>query len=127
MSSTWRDRRRGNWVYPCGFWRNVLVAATGWMVGVSVALAGAIGFIGLVIPHMSAVCVVLTDHRDITSRLRAGRGERIAAGRCCSALGISCRRAAYWRGHRNVGCAGVYLVIVKSRTLAAKRRSMIKS
>ncbi len=36
----------------------------------------------------------------ITSRLRAGRGERIAAGRCCSALGISCRRAAYWRGHR---------------------------
>ncbi|ETJ40192.1 hypothetical protein Q604_UNBC05906G0001, partial [human gut metagenome] len=37
------------------------------------------------------------------------------------------RIAAYWRGHRNVGCAGVYLVIVKSRTLAAKRRSMIKS
>ena len=63
----------------------------------------------------------------ITSRLRAGRGERIAAGRYCSAPGISCRRAAYWRGHRNVGCAGVYLVIVKSRTLAAKRRSMIKS
>lgn len=63
----------------------------------------------------------------ITSRLRAGRGERIAAGRYCSAPGISCRRAAYWRGHRNVRCAGVYLVIVKSRTLAAKRRSMIKS
>ena len=36
---------------PLWFWRNVLVAATGWMVGVSVALAGAIGFIGL------------TDHR----------------------------------------------------------------
>ena len=28
---------------PLWFWRNVLVAATGWMVGVSVALAGAIG------------------------------------------------------------------------------------
>jgi vitamin B12 transport system permease protein len=30
----------------------VLVVATGWLVGVSVALAGAIGFIGLVIPHI---------------------------------------------------------------------------
>ncbi|HAG6507878.1 TPA: vitamin B12 ABC transporter permease BtuC [Escherichia coli] len=44
------------------FWRNVLVAATGWMVGVSVALAGAIGFIGLVIPHILRLCG-LTDHR----------------------------------------------------------------
>lgn len=42
---------------PLWFWRNVLVAATGWMVGVSVALAGAIGFIGLVIPIFSG-CVV---------------------------------------------------------------------
>lgn len=48
--------RRGSWVY-LWFWRNVLVAATGWMVGVSVALAGAIGFIGLVIPIFSG-CVV---------------------------------------------------------------------
>ena len=47
---------------PLWFWRNVLVAATGWMVGVSVALAGAIGFIGLVIPHILRVCG-LTDHR----------------------------------------------------------------
>ncbi len=111
---------------PLWFWRNVLVAATGWMVGVSVALAGAIGFIGLVIPHILRLCG-LTDHRVLLPGCALGRGERIAAGRCCSALGISCRRAAYWRGHRNVGCAGVYLVIVKSRTLAAKRRSMIKS
>lgn len=110
---------------PLWFWRNVLVAATGWMVGVSVALAGAIGFIGLVIPHILRLCG-LTDHRVLLPGC-AGRGERIAAGRYCSAPGISCRRAAYWRGHRNVGCAGVYLVIVKSRTLAAKRRSMIKS
>lgn len=29
---------------PLWFWRNLLVVATGWMVGVSVALAGAIGF-----------------------------------------------------------------------------------
>ena len=49
---------------PLWFWRNVLVAATGWMVGVSVALAGAIGFIGLVIPHILRLCG-LTDHRVI--------------------------------------------------------------
>ncbi|HBN2505154.1 TPA: vitamin B12 ABC transporter permease BtuC [Escherichia coli] len=47
---------------PLWFWRNVLVAATGWMVGVSVVLAGAIGFIGLVIPHILRLCG-LTDHR----------------------------------------------------------------
>lgn len=47
---------------PLWFWRNVLVAATGWMVGVSVALAGAIGFIGLVIPHILRLCG-LTEHR----------------------------------------------------------------
>ena len=40
---------------PLWFWRNVLVAATGWMVGVSVALAGAI-------PHILRLCG-LTDHR----------------------------------------------------------------
>ena len=38
---------------PLWFWRNVLVAATGWMVG---------GFIGLVIPHILRLCG-LTDHR----------------------------------------------------------------
>jgi len=47
---------------PLWFWRNVLVAATGWVGGVSVALAGAIGFIGLVIPHILRLCG-LTDHR----------------------------------------------------------------
>ncbi|EGG1091154.1 vitamin B12 ABC transporter permease BtuC [Escherichia coli] len=49
---------------PLWFWRNVLVAATGWMVGVSVALAGAIGFIGLVIPHILRLCG-LNDHRAL--------------------------------------------------------------
>lgn len=47
---------------PLTFWRNTLVIAIGWMVGVSVALAGAIGFIGLVIPHMLRLCGI-TDHR----------------------------------------------------------------
>ena len=52
---------------PIGFWRNVLVIAIGWMVGVSVALAGAIGFIGLVIPHMLRLCGI-TDHRTQIGR-----------------------------------------------------------
>ncbi len=47
---------------PLNFWRNILVVATGWMVGVSVAIAGAIGFIGLVIPHILRLCG-FTDHR----------------------------------------------------------------
>ncbi len=60
--STWRDLGAATGFTPLWFWRNVLVAATGWMVGVSVALAGAIGFIGLVIPHILRLCG-LTDHR----------------------------------------------------------------
>ncbi|GHL49440.1 hypothetical protein ECZU29_42900 [Escherichia coli] len=46
----------------------MLVAATGWMVGVSVALAGAIGFIGLVIPIFSGYG--LTDHRVLLPAAR---------------------------------------------------------
>ncbi|WP_039058211.1 vitamin B12 ABC transporter permease BtuC [Enterobacter sp. Bisph1] len=49
---------------PMWLWRNVLVVTTGWLVGVSVALAGAIGFIGLVIPHILRLCG-LTDHRAL--------------------------------------------------------------
>ncbi|EMM1612552.1 vitamin B12 ABC transporter permease BtuC [Raoultella ornithinolytica] len=47
---------------PLWLWRRLLVVATGWLVGVSVALAGAIGFIGLVIPHILRLCG-LSDHR----------------------------------------------------------------
>lgn len=47
---------------PLWLWRRLLVLVTGWLVGVSVALAGAIGFIGLVIPHILRLCG-LTDHR----------------------------------------------------------------
>ncbi|WP_139354703.1 iron chelate uptake ABC transporter family permease subunit, partial [Escherichia coli] len=43
-------------------WRNVLVAATGWMDGVSLALSGSLGFIGLVIPHLLRLCG-FTVHR----------------------------------------------------------------
>ncbi|WP_139104766.1 iron chelate uptake ABC transporter family permease subunit, partial [Salmonella enterica] len=38
------------------------VVATVWMVGVSLAMAGAIGFIGLFIPHILRL-FGLTDHR----------------------------------------------------------------
>ncbi|WP_413724439.1 vitamin B12 ABC transporter permease BtuC [Sodalis sp. RH16] len=43
-------------------WRNLFVLAFGCMVGISVALAGAIGFIGLIIPHILRMAG-LTDHR----------------------------------------------------------------
>ena len=110
---------------PLWFWRNVLVAATGWMVGVSVALAGAIGFIGLVIPHILRLCG-LTDHRVLLPGCALAGASALLLADVVARLALAAA-AAYWRGHRNVGCAGVYLVIVKSRTLAAKRRSMIKS
>lgn len=43
-------------------WRNLLVLAMGWLVGVSVAMAGAIGFVGLVIPHLLRLSGI-SDHR----------------------------------------------------------------
>ncbi|MDO6406189.1 vitamin B12 ABC transporter permease BtuC [Pantoea phytobeneficialis] len=47
---------------PMLLWRNLLVLTMGWLVGVSVALAGAIGFVGLVIPHLLRLCG-FSDHR----------------------------------------------------------------
>lgn len=47
---------------PLVIWRNILVILVAWVVGVSVALAGIIGFIGLIIPHMLRL-VGITDHR----------------------------------------------------------------
>ncbi|ACS85422.1 vitamin B12 ABC transporter permease BtuC [Musicola paradisiaca] len=47
---------------PVFYWRNVLVLLMGYMVGLSVALAGVIGFVGLVIPHILRLCG-LTDQR----------------------------------------------------------------
>ncbi|EMH4160870.1 vitamin B12 ABC transporter permease BtuC [Pluralibacter gergoviae] len=49
---------------PLWLWRRVLVLVIGWLAGVSVALAGAIGFIGLVVPHVLRLCG-LTDHRAL--------------------------------------------------------------
>lgn len=60
-------------------WRNLLVLATGWLVGVSVALAGAIGFVGLVIPHILRLNG-LSDHRILLPACAlAGAGVLLAA------------------------------------------------
>lgn len=47
---------------PLMLWRNILVVAMGWLVGVSVALAGTIGFIGLVVPHILRLWG-MSDHK----------------------------------------------------------------
>ncbi|MDF7657919.1 vitamin B12 ABC transporter permease BtuC [Erwiniaceae bacterium L1_54_6] len=47
---------------PLLLWRNLLVLTMGWLVGVSVAMAGAIGFVGLVIPHLLRMSG-FSDHR----------------------------------------------------------------
>ncbi|PHI31002.1 vitamin B12 ABC transporter permease BtuC [Budvicia aquatica] len=47
---------------PLVIWRNLFVLIIAWVVGVSVALAGIIGFIGLIIPHMLRLAGI-TDHR----------------------------------------------------------------
>lgn len=45
-------------------WRNLLVLAVGWVVGLSVAIAGVIGFVGLIIPHILRLCGI-TDQRHL--------------------------------------------------------------
>ncbi len=60
-------------------WRNLLVVTIGWLVGTSVALAGVIGFIGLVIPHILRLSG-LTNHRFLLPGCAlAGAGVLLAA------------------------------------------------
>ncbi len=64
---------------PLILWRNLLVLVIGWLVGVSVALSGAIGFVGLVIPHLLRLNG-LTDHRILlTASALAGGGVLLTA------------------------------------------------
>lgn len=49
---------------PLIFWRNLLVIGVAWIVGVSVALAGVISFIGLIVPHMLRL-LKITDQRTL--------------------------------------------------------------
>ncbi len=73
---------------PLWLWRKLLVVATGWLVGVSVALAGAIGFIGLVIPHILRLCG-LSRSPGVAPGLHAGRGERLAGADIIARLALS--------------------------------------
>lgn len=111
---------------PLWFWRNVLVAATGWMVGVSVALAGAIGFIGLVIPHILRLCG-LTDHRVLLPGCALAGASALLLADIVARLALAAAELPIGVVTATLGAPVFYLVIVKSRTLAAKRRSMIKS
>ncbi len=57
----------------------MLVLAMGWLVGVSVAMAGAIGFVGLVIPHLLRLSGI-SDHRYLLpASALAGAGVLLAA------------------------------------------------
>ncbi|OTA20716.1 hemin transport system permease protein HmuU [Xenorhabdus beddingii] len=60
-------------------WRNLFVSVVGLLVGLSVALAGAISFIGLVIPHILRL-TGLTDHKALlpASALAGGCGLLLA-------------------------------------------------
>lgn len=61
------------------FWRNLFVLAMGWLVGISVAMAGAIGFVGLVIPHLLRLSG-LSDHRYLLpASALAGAGVLLGA------------------------------------------------
>ncbi|MDY4325078.1 vitamin B12 ABC transporter permease BtuC [Pectobacterium brasiliense] len=64
---------------PVYRWRTILVLVMGIQVGLSVALAGIIAFIGLVIPHMLRLCG-LTDQRYLlTGCALAGGGVLLLA------------------------------------------------
>ncbi len=64
---------------PVVFWRNVLVLAMGWIVGLSVALAGVIGFVGLVIPHLLRLVGITDQRRLLPACALAGGGVLLLA------------------------------------------------
>ncbi len=98
---------------PLWLWRKLLVVATGWMVGVSVALAGAIGFIGLVIPHILRLCG-LSDH-GCCSRPVCWPGQAPAGGGYHCPAGAFRRRAADWRGDGDLGAPVFIWLLLRSR------------
>lgn len=59
---------------PLHLWRNLLVLAIGLLVGISVALAGVISFIGLVIPHILRLTGLTDQRRLLTGCALAGGG-----------------------------------------------------
>ncbi len=64
---------------PVVVWRNVLVLAIGWTVGISVALAGVIGFVGLIIPHLLRLIGITDQRRLLPACALAGGGILLLA------------------------------------------------
>lgn len=64
---------------PVNLWRNLLVLFVGWIVGLSVALAGVIGFIGLVIPHILRLRGMTDQRRLLPGCALAGAGVLLLA------------------------------------------------
>ena len=68
-------------------WRYVLVLAVGWIVGLSVALSGVIGFIGLVIPHILRLAGI-TDQRRLLPACALGGGCVLLLADVVSRIGL---------------------------------------
>ncbi|WON78778.1 vitamin B12 ABC transporter permease BtuC [Serratia sp. UGAL515B_01] len=60
-------------------WRNLLVLAIGWLVGSSVALAGVIGFVGLVVPHILRLMGLTNQRFLLPGCALAGGGVLLVA------------------------------------------------
>lgn len=68
-------------------WRYVLVLAVGWIVGLSVALSGVIGFIGLVIPHILRLAGI-TDQRRLLPACAIGGASVLLLADVVSRIGL---------------------------------------
>ncbi|WP_340608795.1 vitamin B12 ABC transporter permease BtuC [Xenorhabdus bharatensis] len=69
-------------------WRYLFVSAVGLLVGLSVALAGAISFIGLVIPHILRL-IGLTDHKTLLPACTLAGGSCLLLADLFSRLSLS--------------------------------------
>jgi vitamin B12 transport system permease protein len=68
-------------------WRYGLVLAVGWIVGLSVALSGVIGFIGLVIPHILRLAGI-TDQRRLLPACALGGASVLLLADVVSRMGL---------------------------------------
>lgn len=73
---------------PLLMWRNLLVFSIGWLTGVSVALAGAIGFVGLVIPHILRLNGI-NDHRMLLPACALAGGAILLAADVLARVAMS--------------------------------------
>jgi ABC-type enterochelin transport system permease subunit len=96
----------------------VLVVATGWMVGVSVALAGAIGFIGLVIP-IFCVCVASPTIACFCPPARL-RGDGTAGADIVARMALSAAELPIGVVTATLG-APVFIWLYNGKTLKGRR------